>query len=132
MCDLCYNHADCKHFLDICFPLYHLGMSPEEYISGTGFLINNDGIFISAGHNFKQDVTSYKAFYNNREYQISCVHMEYDDERGLDLFVGRLDDFNEVLPCDIDLGSSDELEIGATLCFCGFNRRNRVYEELHQ
>jgi len=69
--------------------------------SGTGFLINNDGHFFSAGHNFykskkrgevEQVELSCFALIKNQLIQIEKLYLEYDNDSTLskkDFFVGK-------------------------------------------
>jgi hypothetical protein len=55
----------------------------NEYIgsdncnNGTGFFVNNDGYFITAGHVLKSDELTYKAIIDNKEFGFIILFKEY-------------------------------------------------------
>lgn len=115
--------------LEICFPIYHLPVDCDDlFDSGTGFLINNNGIFLSAGHNFSKEIGTYIAYYGDNKYKIKCIYKEHDDS-GKDLFIGELIDFNGRLPFHVTLANSDSIENGTDLNFAGFNTQMIVPRE---
>lgn len=120
-----------KDILKNCFPVYHLPVDSNDlFDSGTGFLINNDGIFLSAGHVFFKETDTYKAYYDNNEYKVECIYKEYDDESGKDLFIGKLIDLKKELSHHVILANSDLIEIGDEFFFAGFNTQMSVLGEM--
>lgn len=93
--------------------------SEDKYI-GTGFIIDETGKFLSAGHNFKETKIKYKAYYQQNEYEIETIYFEYD-EMGRDLFIGRLTGFKEEIDGTFCLESTNELELNHRLYVGGFN-----------
>lgn len=112
-----------------CFPIYHLPTNKDDkFDSGTGFLINDDGMFLSAGHVFKEgnEIDAYNALFDGNEYQIKCIYREYNDEIAKDLFIGGLVNFNKKLPFCTTLGNSDLIVDGDYLAFAGYNIRKDI------
>lgn len=93
----------------------------DTYI-GTGTLIDNLGMFISVAHNFNNVGYAYKAYYNNKVYEIRTLVMEYDPERCKDMFIGELIDFTEY---DIKLLPLAEqpVDYDSEIMICGFKSR---------
>lgn len=112
--------------LSICFPIYHLPIPDDEndlFDCGTGFVINSDGTFLSAGHIFKKGVGNYKAYYKESEYKIEVIYHEYDQDNGKDLFIGKLVGFKEILPFYVELAKPDLIQNENQLNFAGFNTK---------
>lgn len=65
---------------------------------GTGFIVNDKGVFLSAGHNFKDTSFKYFGVHDSKQYEIEKLFSEYldpeeynsDDTICKDLFVGKL------------------------------------------
>lgn len=93
---------------------------------GTGFLINTAGVFLSAGHNFKEELDSYRAYYRGHEFLISPILKDYDDNKGTDLFIGKLIDFRENIDIPFTLKNSSELSVDHELYICGWNTRESI------
>lgn len=112
---------------NICFPIFNKCCTNTEKMSlATGFLIGNDGKFLSAGHLFKggKDLSCFKVYFKGREYAIKCLFFEYEKQLGKDLFIGELVDFTDTIVNEFHLVSSDSLEIGQSLKVIGFNSIN--------
>lgn len=79
---------------------------------GSGFIIRNDGLFISVGHNFRElnpqhpeiGIDDYTALFAGKGYSIVPLLMEYGDYKNTDndpgemyedLFIGRLEGFDQ-------------------------------------
>lgn len=113
-----------------CLAIYKSEIDNDVYV-GTGIIVSKDGMFVSVGHNFK-DKCSYKAFFRNRSYNIQDIHNEYSIEHCLDLFIGKLLDFNHT---DIPLfvfSPTDNLQIGTNLRVCGYKSTLIGDEPIHQ
>ncbi|MDE6019746.1 MAG: hypothetical protein K2H01_01935 [Ruminococcus sp.] len=75
--------------------------NPEAHI-GSGFLLNRDGLFISAAHNFKNKENTFFAVYDSKRYEIIEILNEYkkrdsyteEDHECKDLYIGILKNFN--------------------------------------
>lgn len=75
--------------------------NPEAHI-GSGFLLNRDGLFISAGHNFKNKENIFFAVYDSKRYEIIEILNEYkkrdsyteEDHDCKDLYIGILKNFH--------------------------------------
>ncbi|RKU69573.1 hypothetical protein DWW91_11295 [Parabacteroides sp. AF17-3] len=93
---------------------------------GTGFLINTAGVFLSAGHNFKEELDSYRAYYRGNEFFISPILKDYDDDKGADLFIGKLNNFEERIVIPFTLKNSSELSVDHELYICGWNTRENI------
>lgn len=91
----------------------------DKYI-GTGFIIDNKGIFLSAGHNFKNKEIEYKAYFRDCGYEIKSIYYEYDG-KGKDLFIGQLLDFHEFISNTFSLATTDKLKPEQELDVYGFN-----------
>lgn len=80
-----------------CMHIYRAKNSVVERI-GSGFIINDKGVFLSAGHNFKDTSFKYFGVYDSQQYDIERLFSEYldpeeynsDDTICKDLFIGKL------------------------------------------
>ncbi|MDE6144579.1 MAG: hypothetical protein K2F94_10990 [Muribaculaceae bacterium] len=80
-----------------CIHIYRAKNSVVERI-GSGFIINDKGVFLSAGHNFKDTSFKYFGVHDSQQYEIEELFSEYiepeeynsDDTICKDLFVGKL------------------------------------------
>jgi len=84
-----------KEFIrQIAFPIYKGKNKENSEFEGTGFLINEEGHFISAGHVFKESDNKYFAWINNTMHEIECVLNEYVEPENQiapiykDIFIG--------------------------------------------
>lgn len=107
--------------LNVCFPICCLSESNTIIDSGTGFIINKNGLFLSAGHVFQKNISNYKAYYNNNEYAINIIHCEYNKNKGEDLFIGELVGFEEELSFRIELTNPNLINNNSELYSAGFN-----------
>lgn len=100
-----------------CIAIY----SEDVYI-GTGVLLNDSGVFISVGHNFKQNYEHYHGFYDNTSFEISLIYNEYDEDSCDDFCVGKLAGFNttrgNLLPLSVK-----NLDPNSILSVCGFKSK---------
>lgn len=118
-----------------CIAIYD---STNNVAIGSGILLNSDGMFISAGHNFKKQNSKFKAYINGEIYDISLLYYEYDSEELLDFAVGKLLNFNtqdyinENFPT---LRDCSNLGIGSKINVAGFKsfkvRHAEVLEEIN-
>lgn len=76
--------------LSVCFPICCVSESNGIVDSGTGFIINNNGVFLSAGHVFENGMNNYKVYYKENEYKVEAIYKEHDKDKGEDLFIGKL------------------------------------------
>jgi len=100
-----------------CLAIYKSEQGKDKYV-GTGVIISNEGLFVSVGHNFKENCI-YKASYKSILYNIDVIYNEYSKEQCLDFFIGKLLDFN----CSnslVGFAPTDKLQIGANLRVCGY------------
>ena len=110
-----------------CLAIY----SPENKSQGTGFIINNDGIFLSAGHVFKNTSVEHYAYYGNARYDYKIIDVEYTQNEDYpteesccrDLFVGKLLDFHGRIDTSFHLTESSSLNIGSPLYAMGYSQR---------
>lgn len=87
---------------------------------GTGVLIADDGLFISAGHNFKNSIDDIKVFYNDKQYDIEKIYREYDEDFH-DLAIGNLSNFQDGTGFKYPvLTSCEDLKVGSEVSFAGF------------
>ncbi len=95
----------------------------EMVDNGTGFIINKDGYFISAGHVFEIEENKYFAKIQNIKVPIKLIHTEYKNQENqvspyyMDLVIGKLClNSIEIKP----LKFSKSIEIGAQYFACGY------------
>lgn len=109
--------------------------SPENKSHGTGFLIDSDGTFLSAGHVFKNTSVEHCVYYKGNKYDYETILIEYTDNDAYsqsaqlcnDLFVGRLKNFNGgTFDSSFHLGDSSKLRIGEILFAAGYSRTCRI------
>lgn len=112
--------------------------SPKSKSHGTGFLIDADGTFLSAGHVFKNTSVEHCVYYKGNKYDYETILIEYTDNDAYlcdsklckDLFVGRLLDFHDdAFDSSFCLGDSSALNIGTFLFAAGYKRVRANYME---
>lgn len=90
---------------------------------GSGILLNSDGLFISAGHNFKNPDIKIKAYFDGESYEIELSHIEYDRDSLLDFAVGKLQDFDSQKYGDAEfpiLGNCSSINVGSRVNIAGY------------
>lgn len=101
---------------------------------GTGFLIDNQGLFVSVGHNFKKVNEAHYAFYNGKTYDINLLRMEYVNDSNTDklkdLFIGELVNFKEYDIKSLRLFPFQNLPDYKDLRVCGFKGNPLRYPKL--
>lgn len=73
----------------------------DNYDNGTGFFVNNDGYFITAGHVLKKSELKYKAIINNKEFDFNVLFSEY-----LNICEQKLPICKDLAICKIDIKSN--------------------------
>ena len=73
-----YNKFD-ELMSNLCFPILCREISNPTVIcdNGTGFFINNEGLFLSAAHNFKKKDCVYTVYYGENEYLIEEIIFDF-------------------------------------------------------
>ena len=115
---------------DNCLAIY----SHENDSLGTGFIIDSDGTFLSAGHVFKDTSVENYAYYKNTKYKYDTIFLEYmpideyskENEYCRDLFIGRLLDFHEKVDNSFHLADSSSLKIKDSLFVIGYSKHSNV------
>ena len=113
-----------------CLAIY----SPENTSFGTGFIIDSNGTFLSAGHVFKNASVGHYAYYKNTKYDYEEIFLEYmstevyskESHYCRDLFIGRLLDFHEKVDISFHLTDSSSLKIEGPLFVMGYSKHNNV------
>lgn len=113
-----------------CLAIYKLDIDTDVYV-GSGIIVSKDGMFVSVGHNFK-DKCSYKAFFRDRPYNIQVIYKEYSIEHCLDLFIGKLLNFNHIDIPLLGFLPTDNLQIGTNLRVCGYKSTLIGDKPIHQ
>jgi hypothetical protein len=97
--------------------------------NGTGFFINSEGYFITAGHVINNVELKYYANINDELYPIKEIYREYIDQTlqkapiFKDLFIGKV----EYTPSAYNICEfSDAIEINEYYLACGFTSRNLI------
>lgn len=101
------------------FPIIGFGNDePNDFSLGTGFFINENGYFLTAGHVVIDKTKSYFAIINKERYKFEIVFIEYVDKEKQDvpicrdLAICRLIDLNSTIPEDYSfIFNSDEDKI---------------------
>lgn len=102
--------------------------SSENNFKGTGFLIDDDGTFISAGHIFKNADLEYYVYYRDSKYDYKTICFEYREYNKYtsesqiceDLFIGKLLDFHEEIVSSFHLSKTSSLNINDTVFVIGY------------
>ena len=83
----------------LCFSIFREPSQPSEpsYPIGTGFIVDKNGLFVSAGHNFKSDDGCLKAKFRGKIYDLEILDKEYIEREPIEYVIGRLHDFNETI-----------------------------------
>lgn len=98
--------------------------------NGSGVLINNNGIFISAAHIFKNDNNILKAWFDDQIYEIEIIYKEYESGK-YDFLVGKLKDFQPIRFCELPiLKDCVNLSIESSVFVSGFKRTRVITTEL--
>lgn len=74
-------------FSFLTFPIFN---ATENKPIGTGFFISQDGIFVTAAHNFKSPSSDHRVYLHSSFYSIELLYMEYDPSQNKDLVFGKL------------------------------------------
>ncbi|MBE8712709.1 trypsin-like serine protease [Sphingobacterium hungaricum] len=91
---------------------------------GTGFFINENGFFISAGHVFKNPNYSYAAEIEEKSHKITEIYSEYTPEDEYhsnlftDLFIGKIN----IIPVASVIFSEEKPKIDEIVTISGYNR----------
>ena len=113
------------------FPILAYEENLSRFVdNGTGFLINEDGYFISAGHVFKNETRNYFAFVNSENYPIEIIYREYLEGSDqvvpiyLDLVIGRIRDVK--IEEDKCLSFSTDIKVKDELTLFGYSPRDLI------
>lgn len=90
---------------------------------GSGVLLNSEGLFMSAGHNFKKSNVQFGAYFDGKCYDVSLSFHEYDREELLDFAVGKLLNFDshDYLADNFPkLRTCSDLKVGSAIKIAGF------------
>lgn len=113
---------------DLCFSVFD---SVSDAPIGTGFIVDNSGLFVSAGHNFKTE--DIKAFFRGREYDIELLKKEYIEREPVDFAVGRLLKFDTDIQEPV-FATDESLKTGTNIKLCGLKQaivaQSEVLEEI--
>lgn len=112
------------------FPI--IALENEEIIeNGTGFFVNSEGYFITAGHVVNNETNKYNAQINDKLYSIKEIYKEYCQQQQQnapifkDLFIGKVD----YLPSVDDICRfSDLLEVNEFSSVCGYTSKTLIPE----
>lgn len=115
-----------------CLAIY----SPENTSFGTGFIIDDNGTFLSAGHVFKDASVEHCAYYKNTKYNYETIFLEYisaevyskESQYCRDLFIGKLLDFRQKIDSSFLLTDSSPLKIEDPLFVRGYSKSNSCLE----
>lgn len=103
--------------------------SANKYI-GTGLLIDNSGIFVSVGHNFKDTAQTYFAYYDSSSYKIDIILNEYNQENCQDFFIGKLEGCPNLKLQITPFSSTESLKHGDFLKVCGYKSKKLLIEPI--
>lgn len=115
-----------------CLAIY----SSENNSFGTGFIIGDNGTFLSAGHVFKDASVEHCAYYKNTKYNYETIFLEYmsaevyskECQCCRDLFIGKLLDFHKKVDSSFQLADSSTLKIEDSLFVMGYSKSKNFSE----
>ena len=93
---------------------------------GSGVLISNQGLFISAAHNFNDVGHAWGAFFNGKLYKIKTLFIEYHQDSVKDLFIGELVNFNQYDFTIVPLANSESISEEKELKVCGYKSKDII------
>lgn len=122
-----------KEFIrDISFPIYK-GINKEnaDFI-GTGFLVNNENYFVTAGHVFKDKANSnFFGVIDNRIFKLNCIFSEYEKlennetKTHRDLIIGQIEELKgNNLEITFNCNTIDQLKTYAIQYQSGYLKNN--------
>lgn len=91
---------------------------------GSGILISNQGLFISAAHNFNDVGHACGAFFNSKLYKIKTLFIEYDQDSIKDLFIGELVNYDQYDFAIVPLANSERIAEEKELKVCGYKSKD--------
>lgn len=98
--------------------------------NGSGVLINNNGVFISAAHIFKNENNILRAWFDDQIYEIEIIYKEYESEK-YDFLLGILKDFQPCRFCELPiLKDCVNLSFGSSVYVSGFKRTRVITTDL--
>ena len=98
--------------------------------NGSGVLINNSGVFISAAHIFKNENNILRAWFDDQIYEIEIIYKEYETGNS-DFLIGKLKDFQPIRFCEFPiLKDCVNLSFGSGVYVSGFKRTRVITTEL--
>lgn len=102
---------------NLCFSIFN---SATGSPIGTGFIVDNCGLFISAGHNFKTE-DNIRAYIQGKEYNIKLLEKEYIEREPIEFAIGRLLNFDLEIQEPI-FATGEYLNIGSEIKLCGLKK----------
>ena len=99
---------------------------------GSGILISNQGLFISAAHNFNDVEHACGAFFNGEPYKIKTLFIEYDQDPIKDLFIGELVNFKQYDCPIVSLANSEWLSEEKELKVCGYKSVGNIAHPINK
>jgi hypothetical protein len=118
--DIMESNTEDDNVSKYCIAIYN---ASNNTAIGSGVLLDSQGMFISAGHNFKNSEVNVKAYFGGKCYDVKLSYYKYDRDRLLDFAVGFLSKFdthyysNDVFP---SLGSCSDLHPGSEVNAVGY------------
>lgn len=91
---------------------------------GSGILITNQGLFVSAAHNFNNVGHACGAFFNGEPYEIKTLFIEYDQDLIKDLFIGELVNYKQYDFPIVSLADSERIAEEKELKVCGYKSKD--------
>lgn len=99
---------------------------------GSGILISNQGLFISAAHNFNDVGYACGAFFNGKLYKIKTLFIEYDQDSIKDLFIGELVNYDQYDFTIVPLANSELITEEKELKVCGYKSKNNIANPINK
>ena len=99
---------------------------------GSGILISNQGLFISAAHNFNDVGHACGAFFNGKLYKIKTLFIEYDQDSVKDLFIGELVNYDQYDFAIVPLANSERIAEEKELKVCGYKSKNIIANPINK
>lgn len=99
---------------------------------GSGILISNQGLFISAAHNFNDVGHACGAFFNSKPYKIKTLFIEYDQDLIKDLFIGELENYTQHDFPIVSLANSERIAEEKELKVCGYKSKDIIAHPINK
>lgn len=111
------NIKEGDNISNLCFSVFD---SESGAPIGTGFIVDNYGLFVSAGHNFKTE-DNIKAYFQGKEYDIKLLEKEYVEREPIEFAIGRLLNFDLEIQ-EPTFATEENLNIGFEIKLCGLKK----------